>query len=135
MKNWLVGYHIVLEDNKNGIELIAIGYKYNKRRVICFIATKGSGNTKPGTPYKAKWKDDNGASVLKLIERPDIVSRYFLHSNVIDVGNQSRQFDLKLEKFWVTSCGYFRIITTLFGINVTDAWKAYKFHLSRNQLI
>ena len=97
-----------------------------------FHCYKGSGNIEPRTPYKAKQKDDNSASVLKLIERPDIVSRYFLHSNVIDVGNQLRQFDLKLENFWVTSCGYFCIIATFFGINVNDAWKAYKFHLSQN---
>ena len=49
-------------------------------------------------------------------------------SNVIDVHNQSRQFDLKLEKHWLTQCGYFRIITTVFGICVTDCWNAYKFH-------
>ena len=72
------------------LELLAIGYKYNKRKVISFIATKGSGNTEPGTPYKSKWRDDNGDNVLKLIEQPDIISRYFLHSNVVDVGNQSR---------------------------------------------
>ena len=32
----------------------------------------------------------------------------------------------------MTTCGFFRINTTLFGINITDAWKAYKFHLSEN---
>ena len=121
MKNWPAGSHIVLEGNKNGVELIAIGYKYNKRKVICFIATKGSRNTEPGNPYKARWKDDNGATIIKLVERPDVICRYFEYSNVIDFGNQSRQFDLKLEKFWVTGCGYFRINTTLFGINVTDS--------------
>ena len=52
-----------------------------------------------------------------------------MFSNIIDVGNQSRQSDLKLEKHWVTIDGYFRNTITLFGINVVDSWKGYKFHL------
>ena len=41
-----------------------------------------------------------------------------------------QQAELTLEKCWVTKCGYFRIIITLFGMTVTDCWKAYRFHLS-----
>ena len=37
-----------------------------------------------------------------------------------------RQKELALEKCWVTSDGFFRIITTLFGITVVDAWRGYK---------
>ena len=46
--------------------------------------------------------------------------------------NQARQYELRLEKMWVTQCGYFRNITTLFGIVITDAYKGYLFHLNRN---
>ena len=32
----------------------------------------------------------------------------------------------------MTTDGYFKNITTLFGINVVDSWKGYKFHLGYN---
>jgi len=51
---------------------------------------------------------------------------------VIDVLNQSRQSDLALEKHWVTKDGFFRIVTTLFGVTVVDAWKGYVWHCGPN---
>ena len=132
MKNWPAGSSLVLEGRKDGVDMLAIGYKYCKRKVISFIATKGSGHTEPGIPYEARWKDENGATMYKEVERPDIISRYFTNSNVIDVGNQSRQHDLRLEQHWITADGFFRNITTLFGINVVDSWKGYRYHLDRS---
>ena len=114
MKDWPAGSNLVLEAKKDGVDLVAIGYKYNNKKVICFIATKSNGHTEPGIPYKARWKDENDTIMYRYVERPDIVARYFLFSNVIDIGNQSRQSDLKLEKHWITSDGYLRNITVLF---------------------
>ena len=37
---------------------------------------------------------------------------------------------IKLEKHWVTEDGYFRLVTSLFGIVVTDCWKSYMWHLA-----
>jgi len=48
---------------------------------------------------------------------------------MIDKHNHVYQFLLQLEKHWVTEDGYFCIITTLFGMEITDCWKAYRFHL------
>ena len=50
---------------------------------------------------------------------------------MVDVHNQARQFELALEKYWVTQSGYFRFITTMVGIVVTDAWRAYWHHLHK----
>ena len=61
---------------------------------------------------------------------PDVISKYFGSSNIVDLFNQSQQFDLKLEKHCVTEAGYFRLVTSLFGIVVTDCWKAYLWHLA-----
>ena len=66
---------------------------------------------------------------MRLVPRPEVCSKYYIHSNKIDVHNQCRQFELRLEKHWVTHCGFFRIVTTLFGITVCDAWLGYKHHL------
>jgi hypothetical protein len=100
--------------------------------VNCFVFTKGAGNTEPGEPYVVKWKDENGNTRHRDVPRPDVVAKYYKNSNTIDVFNQSRQFDLRLEKHWVTEDGYFRLITTLFGIVVTDCWKPYQFHIHSN---
>ena len=129
MKDWPPGSHIVLQANSEGVDLFACGYKYNKRKVCCFIFNKGAGHTEEGTPYVAKWKDENNNTRTREVPRPDVISKYFGQSNVVDVFNQSRQFDLKLEKHWVTEDGFFRLVTTLFGIVVTDCWKAYCWHL------
>ena len=47
--------------------------------------------------------------------------------------NHARQSLLALEKHWVPTnmTGYFRIITSVVEICITDAWKAYRFHLNR----
>ena len=55
-----------------------------------------------------------------------MISKFFDNSPVIDNHNQARQFHLELEHSWVTQSGWFRIETTLQGINVTDAWIACK---------
>ena len=36
---------------------------------------------------------------------------------------------ITVEKVWVTQDGYFRIFSTIFGMSITDSWKAYKHHL------
>ena len=40
-----------------GIKLMAIGYKYNSRKVLGFIATEGDGSTEPGDPYLSSFPD------------------------------------------------------------------------------
>ena len=42
-------------------------------------------------------------------------------SNVVDAHNQARQFQLRLEKRWVTRDCWFRLDSTFIGITVTDA--------------
>ena len=132
MKDWPLGSHIVLEAVHDGVVVQACGYKYNKCKVCCFVFTQGAGHTEPGRCYEAKWKDDNGNTMTRDVAHPQVISKYFSNSNVIDVFNQARQFDLRLEKHWVTEDGYFRLITTLFGIVITDCWKGYSYHLPTN---
>lgn len=60
MKEWPAGSHLVLESKIEGVDIIAMGYKYNHRKVINFIFTKGAAHTEPGKPYEGKWKDKNG---------------------------------------------------------------------------
>ena len=131
MKNWPPGSNLVLRSKIHGVNLVAVGYKYSKKKVLCFLYNEGAGTIQPGKPYTAKWKDKYGNTNSKSVPRPDVISRYFADSNVIDVHNQSRQHDLHLEKNWVTRDGFFRVNTTLFGMCVVDSWKAYKHHTSK----
>ena len=47
----------------------------------------------------------------------------FKFSTCVDLYNQSRQFDLALEKRWVIQDPYFRLYTTIVGMKAIDAWK------------
>jgi hypothetical protein len=105
---------------ETGVNLIAIGYKYNSKTTLCFVCTENAGTTAPGSPYEMKYTDTNGNICIREVERPSIISNFFYNVNTIDVLNHLRQFCLKLEKKWVTQSGYFRIHTTLIGINVVD---------------
>jgi len=61
MKNWPAGSHIVLEGSPSeGVDLLAVGYKYNSRKVLCFISTYNVGSTILCSFYEATWLDDNG---------------------------------------------------------------------------
>jgi hypothetical protein len=62
------------------------------------------------------------------VEHPDIISKFFLDSNTIDKHNQSWQYDLALEKTWLTQGPYFRLATTLLGIITVNTWKLADWH-------
>ena len=130
MAEWPPGSNLVAEANIEGVDCVAIGYKYSKHKVLTFIMNKGAASVRPGDPYVAKWKDKYQNTVSRFVPRPQAISAYFMDCNKIDTHNQSRQFDLRLEKLWVTRCGFFRVATTLLGICVLDAWKTYRHHIN-----
>jgi hypothetical protein len=52
MKNWPGGMSLLMEaTTSKGVKLLAIGYKYNSSKVLCFVATKNAGSTVLGEPY------------------------------------------------------------------------------------
>ena len=110
----------------DGIELVSIGYKYNKKTVLTFLTTRGAGSTLSGEPYEARFPDQYGNLCVRHVARPQVISTYFKYSNVVDTHNQARQSHLGLEKKWVTHDGYFRLYSTLIGMTVTDIWKLLK---------
>ena len=75
-----------------------------------------------------KFCDEMGNVQTRFVDRPEIVSTFFDNSNAVDRHNQVRQFELKLEKKWLTENPYFRLVTTLIGISVTDTWKLAGHH-------
>ena len=54
MEDWPGGSYLVLKSTPifpGERPLLAIGYKYNSRKVLGFISTEGAGSTEPGDPY------------------------------------------------------------------------------------
>jgi hypothetical protein len=90
--------------------------------------TSKAGTTKPGFPYEMKFTDGFGNLKVREVERPAVLSDFFLDSNKVDCHNQARQHDLALEEKWVTTDCWFRLATTIVGMNLTDAWKLADYH-------
>ncbi len=130
LKNCPGGTSVVLEttDPQTKLKLIAVGYKYNSKKVLFFIASERAGSTVNGKPYEMKYQDCYGNIAYRNIPRPEMISQYFEDSNCIDVHNQLRQYSLHLEKKWVTCLPFFRLHTTLIGINVIDTYRLSHFH-------
>ena len=123
------GVHIVLKGSApNGVPLVAIGYRYSRKTTLYFVATENAGSTAKGDSYIMKYTDSYGNICTRLVDRPDLISKFFATSNTIDTHNQLRQFNLALEKKWLTKNPYFRLSTTLLGINVVDTYHLSSWH-------
>ena len=129
MKSYPGGTWITMRGKcgRTEVELVAIGYKYNSKKVLCFVTTVGAGSTEKGRPYKMKYNDNFGNVCYRDVPRPVVVSRLFENSNCVDVNNQMRQHNLALEECWVTTDGWFRLFTTFVGFTVTDTWFVREF--------
>ena len=67
------GTWIVMEGfaKKEEVPLVCIGYKYDVKKVLVFITTKGAGSTQPGEPYLAKFADKYGNVCTREVARPE----------------------------------------------------------------
>lgn len=82
------------ETPEKNVPIVCIGYIYNKKNVVKFILTRGTGRTIYRKPYEASLPDTHGNICIHLVSCPEILSIYFKYSNCVDVHNQVRQFDL-----------------------------------------
>ena len=59
MKDFPGGTWITMEGKpeKEEVESVCVGYKYNNKKVLTFVMTKGAGLTRPGEPYQARYPD------------------------------------------------------------------------------
>lgn len=130
MRHWPSGSYLVLEcrtpDTK--VDLVAIGYKYNSKKVLCFIMSKNAGSTAPGKPYIAKFPDKHGNVQERRVTRPEILSLSFGCADAIDSHNHCRQFRLGLERLWLTRNPWFRLNCTIVGMTVVDAFRCLKYY-------
>ena len=59
MKDWLGGSHLVLEAAVGSAKLYAGGYKYCRRKTLCFIFNHGAPSTGQGVPDIAKYRHED----------------------------------------------------------------------------
>ncbi len=69
---------------KDEVKLVAIGYWYSRKTILHFILTENSGKMEAGTPYEIKYTDTYGNVCVRGVERPDVISKFFQTSNIID---------------------------------------------------
>ena len=131
MSDWPGGSYLVMTSDN----LVATGYKYNSRKVICFLSSKNFGPTTPGNPYQARFIDQGKNLRTREVERPAHMSKYFECCNAIDSHNHARQGILSLEEHWLTQCPWFRLVTTFVGLTVTDMWKAVRYGMEGNSYL
>ena len=124
------GIHIALsgKHQTTGANLVAVGYRYSRKTILYFIAIENAANLSEGDPYQMKYADVFGNVQTRNVDRPEMISNFFSQSNVIDNHNHLRQFLLALEKKWVTQKAYFRLATTLIGMNVVDTYLLMRHH-------
>ena len=95
---------------------------------MLFIFTSDAGFITVDVPYKMKFTDNFDNVHVQDVGRPDIISRLFEESNCVDKYNQARKFELGLEKKWLRENDYFRLLTNMIGVSVTDTWKLASHH-------
>ena len=79
-KNWPGGSYLVLRSKPmvpGGWPLIAIGDKYNARKVLFFIVTENVGITKTGIPYLSKYPDQFTNVSIFPVASPIVMSKTF----------------------------------------------------------
>ena len=104
-----------------GIPLMTIGYKYNSRKFLGFIATEVAGSNEPGDPYLFHFPEIYSNVSFCTVVHPHLLSSYFNAFNSIDNHNRMQQSYLNLEKYWLTQSGYFRFATIVsLGVGIID---------------
>ena len=73
-----------------GRPLIAVGYKYNTRKVLYFVVTENAGSTKTGIPHLSKYPDQFTNVAIRPVARPLFMSKSFYDVNEVDSSKKSR---------------------------------------------
>ena len=93
LKDWPGGSYLVMKSTlivTGGRPLIYIGYEYNSRKVLCFIATEGAGSTEPGDPYLYNSPGIYSNVSVPPVVRPHLICRNFNVCNTIDNNKRMR---------------------------------------------
>ena len=90
-KDWYGGSYLVMKSTPRvpgDRPLMAIGYKYNSRKVLGFISTEGSVSTESGDPYLSRFPDIYSNFSVCPVVHPHLIGRYLNSCNEIDSHNR-----------------------------------------------
>ena len=134
-KDWTGGYHLMLRIKPmlpGGRALMVIFYNYNAQKVIYVIVIYIKGSTQTGLLYLSMFPDQFSNVEIFPVARTLIMYMLFGSINEVDYHKNSRQYDLKLEKFWVTQCGPLHLFTAVsMGMAITNLWKLFCYGVKR----
>ncbi len=82
-----------------------------------------------------KHTDDWGNIHIHEVDQPEIISKFFESSNIIDKHNKLRQVDLALERHWQTQNAFLWLHTIIIGMNMIDCDKLAHHHKLINHKI
>ena len=85
-----------------GRPLLFIGYKYDSRKVLGFIAAEWDVSNEPGDTYLSRLPDIYSNVSVSPVVNPHLIGRYFNACNAIENHNKMRKSDIALDKYWVT---------------------------------
>ena len=108
-KYWPGGSYLVIKSTPRspiGVPLLSIGYKYNYRKVLRFIVTEEAGSTEPGDSYLSRFPDIYSNFSVRPVVCPRLIGSYFNSCNTIYNHNSMQQYDIALDKYWLTQSGY-----------------------------
>ena len=123
-KECLGGSYIVIKSCPivpGGAPLMSIGYNYSSSNVLVFIATEEGVSTEPGYTCLYYFYDNYSNFSFWPIVCPHLLVRYLNTYNTIDNHNRMWQYELALDKYWVTQKDNIRIATTVaLDMRITD---------------
>ena len=117
---------------KNDFPLIAAAWFDKKTKF--FIATAGTNGAAPPhnrTRYRLL-PDGNSEKIVKSTPMSSIPYEYFSFSQKVDVHNHRRQGILAMERVIHTQNWAFRLICTVLGMIMVDAYMIYKYENEEN---
>ena len=117
------GDSVVKEAVIDGVKVFGVGWKCGKHSTVMTIVST-CGTNLPGSDSTCAQQDRWGNNTSVTFPRPDVVELYQTAAPAVDLHNRIRQGTIALEKRWVTQRWDLRIVTTIFGIVLTDSYLA-----------
>ena len=96
--------------------LLGIGYKYNYRKVLSFVAAAGSGKTTLGITYLSKYPDQFLNVSIRPVSHPLLMSKFFGSVNEVDSKKSPVSCILhQISSGWRNVVGYSCVLMLLWG--------------------
>ena len=64
------GSHLEMRATVDGVNVIAVGSKYNSKKTVFHLASEGAGSTVDGVAYTTQWPDEDGNVLTREVSRP-----------------------------------------------------------------